>query len=203
MSGKERYHHGDLRNALLRAALAILEEEGLDALSLRAVAARAGVSHAAPAHHFPALKHLLTAVAADAFARFRQALRDGEAAARPQSVRARFGAAGDAYASFATANPQAFRLMFSPSRLDWSDPSLQAAGNAAYDQLASICAPVADARGETTPEARKALELLVWSAMHGYTQLLLAGQLGGLAGGSGAPPPRPDLENLLLGPEAE
>ena len=199
MSGKERYHHGDLRNALLRAALAILEEEGLDALSLRAVAARAGVSHAAPAHHFPALKHLLTAVAADAFGRFRQTLRDGEAAARPQTIRARFGAAGDGYVRFALASPQAFRLMFSPSRLEWQDAGLHAAGQAAYRQLKDVCAPVAGLRGETTEEQRRALERLVWSAVHGYCHLLLAGQLGWHGDGGAEPPERPDIEGLLLG----
>jgi len=198
MSGKERYHHGDLRNALLRAALAILEEEGLDALSLRAVAARAGVSHAAPAHHFPTLKHLLTAVAADAFARFRNAMQAARDAA-PQGPRSQLGAAGDGYIRFALASPQAFRLMFSPSRLEWRDAEFHAAGQAAYSQLKDVCAPVAELRGETSEEQRRALERTVWSSVHGYCHLLLSGQLGWLSDSGAEPPPRPDIEGLLLG----
>jgi AcrR family transcriptional regulator len=200
MTEKPRYHHGDLRSALLQAAIAILEEGGLDALSLRAVAARAGVSHAAPAHHFATLKALLTAVAADAFRRFAatmQAARDGA----PADPRSQLAAAGDGYVQFARACPQQFRLMFSPSRLEWTEPGFHEAGRAAYAQLQEVCAPVAELRGEATPEGRAKLERMVWSSVHGYVQLLLAGQLGYPYDGSPAPPPRPDIEGLLLGPK--
>ena len=200
MSDKTRYHHGDLHNALLAAALEIAAEDGLDGLSLRAVAARAGVSHAAPAHHFPTLKHLMTALATLAFERFRATM-EQEIARAPKSAKGGMAGAGDGYVRFARLNPQLFRLMFSPSRLDRSDAALREAGRAAYGTLAAVCAPVAESRGETSPEARRQLELLVWSCVHGYAQLLLAGQLGGFAAAEGAqePPRRPDLEGLLLG----
>ena len=198
MSGKQRYHHGDLRNALLQAAVALLEEQGLDALSLRAVAARAGVSHAAPAHHFPTLKSLLTAVAIDAFERFTKAMRDERGKAAPDP-RAQLSAIGDGYVHFATGNPQAFRLMFSPSRLDWAYPNFHEAGRAAYQQLEEACAPVAELRGETTPEERKSIERMVWSCVHGYCHLLLAGQLSHPSDGCSEPPMRPDIGTLLLG----
>ena len=198
MTDRSRYHHGDLRNALLTAAIAILEEQGLDALSLRAVAARAGVSHAAPAHHFPTLKALLTAVATASFVRFESTMREerAKAAADPRS---QLAAAGDGYVRFARDCPQQFRLMFSPSRLEWQEPSFQAAGRAAYRQLEEVCAPVADLRAETSPEQRQSLERTVWSSVHGYCHLLLAGQLGYPYDGSPEPPPRPDIEGLLLG----
>ncbi len=61
------YHHGNLKAELIRAGIALIEEEGLDALSLRAIAARAGVSHAAPRNHFGSLRGLLTAIAAQGF----------------------------------------------------------------------------------------------------------------------------------------
>jgi len=77
MAKKTNYHHGDLKNALLDAALALLEETGPDSLSLRAVANRVGVSHAAPEHHFPTRKHLLTALATVGFIRFEAAMRKG------------------------------------------------------------------------------------------------------------------------------
>lgn len=199
MTRKDRYHHGDLRNALLQAALAILEEGGLDALSLRAVAARAGVSHAAPAHHFPTLKSLLTAVATDAFERFAQNMQTqrNHAAKDP---RCQLAAAGDGYVRFARQCPQQFRLMFSPSRLEWQDPRFHAAGRAAYQQLVDVCAPVAILRGETSDSARGAIERMVWSSIHGYVQLLLAGQFGFPLDGNLNLPPRPDIETLLLGP---
>jgi AcrR family transcriptional regulator len=200
MSGKERYHHGDLRNALLQAAISLLEGEGLDGLSLRSVAARAGVSHAGPAHHFPNLKSLLTAVATVAFDRFGTTMREhrDQAAADPRS---QLAAIGDAYVGFARACPQQFRLMFSVTRLDWTDEPLLAAARAAREQLTEVCGPVAELRGENSPEARQALEHLVWAAVHGHAHLLLAGQLGDSAGPDCQPTPRPDVESLLLGPK--
>ncbi len=200
MTEKPRYHHGDLRNALLQAAVAILEEGGLDALSLRAVAARAGVSHAAPAHHFPTLKALLAAVGAVAFDRFVLTIQS-EMDQGPSDPRSRLKAACDGYIRFARACPQQFRLMFSPSRLDWSDPAFRGAGAAARRQLEEICAPVAVLRGDASVEARQALERLVWTSVHGYAHLLLAGQFGYPIDGNPNLPPRPDIESLLLGPK--
>jgi len=198
MPSKEKYHHGDLRNALLAAAQDIIAERGLDDLSLRAVATRAGVSHAAPAHHFPTLKHLMTALAVIAFQRFRATLEE-EISRAPRTPKGGLAGAGDGYVRFSRENPQLFRLMFSPSRLDWTDAELQAAGRAAYAQLTDICAAVAEARGESGPERLQRLQLLVWSSVHGYAQLLLAGQLTPYPGLAQEPPPRPDLESLLLG----
>jgi AcrR family transcriptional regulator len=202
MSGKERYHHGDLRNALLQAAVTILEEGGLDAVSLRAVAARAGVSHAAPAHHFPTLKSLLTAVATHAFQRFAATMEEERAKAAPDP-RSQLGAAGDGYVRFARGSPQAFRLMFSPSRLDWMEPEFQQAGREAHRHLEEVCAAAAELRGETSDAQRRALERTVWSSVHGYAHLLLAGQLGFPYDGSPEPPPRPDIEGLLLGAKGD
>ena len=198
MTDKTRYHHGDLRNALLHAGLSLLEEQGLDGLSLRAVAARAGVSHAGPAHHFATLKHLLTALAAIAFERFVGAMEEARGRAGPDP-RSQLAATGDGYVTFATANPQLFRLMFSATRLDWGNAHLQANALAARQQLTEVCAPVADLRGVATDGGREQLELLVWSAVHGYTHLLLSGQLYDTGCSASLPPPRPDLESLLFG----
>ena len=191
MSGRESYHHGDLRKALLDAALEIVAESGLDALGLRAVAARAGVSHAAPAHHFPTLKHLLTALAAIAFERLRATLLEDIARA-PGDVRGMLAGAGDGYVRFSRENPHLFRLMFSASQLNWDDPNLQESARGAYAPLADTCVRVAQARDEASPEAQRRLELLVWSCVLGYAHLQRAGQLHDR-------PARPDLESLLLG----
>lgn len=198
MTDTSRYHHGDLRHALLQAGLSLLEEQGLDGLSLRAVAARAGVSHAGPAHHFATLKHLLTALAAIAFERFVAAMDDARGRAGPDP-RSQLAATGDGYVTFATANPQLFRLMFSATRLDWSDAHLQETARAARQQLADVCEPVAALRGIATPGGREQLQLLVWSVVHGYAHLLLSGQLHDASCATRAPP-RPDLESLLFGP---
>src|SRR5262245_4715846 len=101
---KKAYHHGDLRAALLQAGGNLLEKEGLDALSLREVARRAGVSHNAPYRHFPDRDRLLAALAEEGFAELGRTL--AEAGKRGPRER------GEAYVGFALAHPQRFRLMF-------------------------------------------------------------------------------------------
>lgn len=89
-TGKRSYHHGDLRRALVDEGLALLESQGLAGLSLRAIAARAGVSHAAPKNHFGNLRGLLTAMAAEGFRRHAAAMREATAiAARPMAQNGR------------------------------------------------------------------------------------------------------------------
>jgi AcrR family transcriptional regulator len=107
------YHHGDLRRALLRAAIDVLEREGSSALSLRAVAREAGVSPAAPYHHFKDKSELLGAVAAEGFERLRVAIAAALDAARGQDVRS---AMGLAYVEFARANPALYRVMWESAR---------------------------------------------------------------------------------------
>src|SRR5690242_4627498 len=112
---KRAYHHGDLRRTLLEASLELIAESGLDALSLREVARRAGVSPGAPYHHFESREQLLTALAVDGFALLGEAMRSARDAAGAEDVIERFGAIGEAYVRFALAHPAHFRLMFRPS----------------------------------------------------------------------------------------
>lgn len=191
-----RYHHGDLRNALVQAALAILEQEGLDGLTLRRVAAVVGVSHAAPGHHFGTLTALRTALAAIGYERFAGSMRSARAAAPPGPV-AQMRAARRGYLSFAIENPALFRLMCSAPMLDWTDPHLGRAAEAARADLTAICAPAADRLGLATPEARRGLEQLVWSEVHGHALLRIDGQIEA----SMAVPASPDLAALLFGGE--
>src|SRR5688572_922514 len=98
---KRSYHHGDLRRELLEATIAIIREGGVDSFSLRDVARRAGVSPAAPYHHFPTKTDLLGAIALEGFAELERAMtqaRDGERDATPP---ARLRAIGEAYVRFA------------------------------------------------------------------------------------------------------
>src|SRR6185369_3100540 len=101
MSTPISYHHGDLREAALRKAAEILENEGLESLSLREVARRAGVSHNAPYRHFPDRDGLLVALVEEGFQMLLDAL-----ARRPRREM------GEAYVDFALSHPQRFRLMF-------------------------------------------------------------------------------------------
>jgi AcrR family transcriptional regulator len=159
----DRYHHGDLRRALIDAAVEAVGETGPSALSLRAVAKRAGVSHAAPAHHFGDKAGLLTAVAAEGFDRFADAL---DAA---WDATGDFKAVGAAYVRFAIDNRAHFEIMFRPELIHEDDPDLhraEARSRAALHRGAGAVEPDAD----YNPAA-----LAAWSFVHGFAGLLIAG----------------------------
>jgi AcrR family transcriptional regulator len=166
------YHHGALRAALLAAAEAELAARGIEAFSLRAVAKRAGVSHAAPAHHFGDARGLLTALAAEGFRQFlaTQARREAQAAPDP---RAQLVAAGLGYIDFALERPTLFRLLWQSERPDFADRALDAAAGAAYGHLAD---QVGAAGGETVADAAT-----LWALAHGLADLLAAGRLKAVA----------------------
>lgn len=175
-AAKTSYHHGNLRAALVGAALTILEQEGLSGLTLRKVAAKARVSHAAPAHHFPNLKALETALATIAFERFRDSMAAARAAASTDPA-TQIRAAGDGYLAFARANPALFRLMFIEGQLDWTDATLKEAAAASFQQLVEITAPFADRLGLKTDADRAELQRLVWANAHGFAHLYIDGKM--------------------------
>lgn len=164
---RRAYHHGDLRAALLAAAEEELAERGVEAFSLRQVARRAGVSHAAPAHHFGDARGLLTALAADGFYRFLAAQAAREAKADPDP-RAQLVAAGLGYVDFALERPALFRLLFGSDRPDFTDPALDVASTAAFFHLRD---QVGAAGGTETDAAA------VWAMAHGLADLLANGRL--------------------------
>jgi len=198
MSTKKPYHHGDLRNALLEAGLEILDREGIGAVTLRAIAARAGVSHAAPAHHFGNAKGLMTALATIAFERLYNSIAAAVAAA-PKGIAEQVRAAGRGYVGFATDNPGLFRLMFTASLLDHTDPDLRRAGDRAYQQLLSIAAAAAAQRGQQSAGAVNRVALQMWCTVHGFAHLLLEGQIAAPPGGGSPASQLPDVAELLLG----
>jgi len=161
------YHHGDLAAALLRAASALLEKEGVSGLSLREAARRAGVSHNAPYRHFPDRDALLTALAAEGFEILTSEMRG-------QTSRAM----GEAYVRFAVDNPQRFRLMFGGPLSIEKHAALRNAGQAAYQTLV-------DAFNEIPHPERAAAA--AWSLMHGLAQLLLDGHFSGAVAKAGGP----------------
>jgi AcrR family transcriptional regulator len=191
------YHHGDLHNALLEAGLEILDREGIAAVTLRAIAARAGVSHAAPAHHFGNLKGLMTALAAIAFDRLHASIQEAIDAA-PKDPVEQMRASGRGYVRFAETNPGLFRLMFNSSLLEASNPDLQHAGQRAYMQLCGIAAPAAKLRGGTSEEDVRAVALQIWCTAHGFAHLLLEQQITAPPGGQPRASRLPDIAGLLL-----
>lgn len=173
---KDDYHHGDLRRALLRAAEAELVENGVEAFSLRKVAKRAGVSHAAPAHHFKDANGLLTALATEGYQRF-VATQDARQARSATDAQAQLDALGLGYLDFAIANTALFRLMFSSQRPCFDDPALLEAANAAFDKLTDGIAAVVGVHPEQDEGAMQQA-CAVWAMAHGLSDLLCSGRLG-------------------------
>jgi AcrR family transcriptional regulator len=167
----DTYHHGDLRKSLLRSAESILRREGLSALSLRATARDAGVSHAAPAHHFLELSSLLSALAAGGLDRLSDNLVEAAKKGGDNPIKL-----AKTYIGFAKANPDLFQLMSDPIRLDAKNPTLQAARKRAITILTGT-------RGEDmeNPTLAKVGAITAnWSLIHGLSLLLLTGRLGTL-----------------------
>lgn len=186
------YHHGDLRATLLREAEAILERDGIPALTLRAAARAAGVSHAAPANHFDDLTGLLSELAADGFRRFSAALSAAMEAAG-SDPRPRMTAMGRAYIHFARAHPGLFALMFRSERLDFARSSLRAAVDEARASLRVATAARAPA-GDWTPLQQAAQATALWSLVHGFAVLMIEGRLKGTLA---ALPPPAGLDELI------
>ena len=158
------YHHGDLRQAVLTAALAVLGESGPAQLSLRDLARRAGVSHAAPAHHFGDKAGLLTAVAAQGY----HLLADTLTAAQQSS--ADFLEVGVAYVRFAVDHRAHFEVMFRPDLYHPDDPEVAAARQRAAAALyGGVGSVAATGRGPDIPLAGVA----AWSLVHGFATLWL------------------------------
>jgi len=153
------YHHGDLRNALLSAARSILEDETQGELSLRAVARRAGVSHAAPYRHFPNHEALLAELAIEGFGELRDEIK--LAANSPDVEADRIAKIGAAYMRFVARRPALASLMFGP----------QLPNRDSFPKLGEM----ADAIGQEIGEALhdSALGLAVWAAVHGLAMLIL------------------------------
>ncbi len=173
------YHHGALREALLAAAESILERDGIGALTLRATAREAGVSHAAPAHHFGDLSGLLSELAASGFVRFRECMR-AEAGVAGLDTQARVVGLGRGYVRFARASPGLFLLMFRSERLDWSRPALATAGAEAF---ALLTEQQVGAKSGVSNMANLAVTTARWSLAHGLSMLLIDGRLGPVTDG--------------------
>ena len=161
------YHHGDLSRALVDAARRILESEGPAALSLRAVAREAGVSPAAPYHHFKDKCELIEAVAHEGWEELGAAIAKARAAA--PSVREALTSIGVAYVCFARENPALYRVMYDGMRDRVQMPDHAKDPESGYSHVASAIVE-AGANPEDTQELQLAT-IAAWCAAHGVAEM--------------------------------
>jgi AcrR family transcriptional regulator len=185
----DQYHHGDLPNALRAAAVEVINEKGLGSFSLREVARRAGVSHAAPAHHFGDTTGLLTSLAVEAMHKLYEAT--SAAAEGIDDPAERLAAIGRAYVTTGVRYPAHCQVAFRTDLVDHDDPGYQAAGMQAYGVLERTVQAVADAYNPALDVTEAAA--LCWSAMQGllvlHPKMVHLGALHGR--------PAPDLEETV------
>ena len=166
---ERRYHHGDLRRALVDAALALISEGELGTFSLREVARRAGVTPAAPYHHFKDKTALLAAVAEEGFVALCGRLEAALARLPPTDLRGRFAALSRAYLEFARAHPAHYRVMFLPELKSHQEHlSFHEAADRTLEVLAK---QVRLAMPQATPQQVMRRTVLIWSTGHGLASL--------------------------------
>lgn len=172
------YHHGDLKNALIRAGIEILSKEGLQALSLRNVAKKAGVSHAAPYAHFADKQALIAAIAAEGYKKLYQQLVMAQNS--KNDAFDRLLAVARAYIQFAIDEPDHFKITFSgiveveQNYPEYVDQSKQC--------FALLVAVVAECQAESILKSDNIqfTAISIWATLHGFVQLYLGKQLPGM-----------------------
>jgi AcrR family transcriptional regulator len=174
MNSSRPYHHGNLREALLEAALALIAEVGPAGFTLREVARRAGVSHNAPYRHFADKDALLAAVATQGFHELNAAML--EAAAREETELGKLKQSGFAYIAFAMRRPEHFSVMFDIPALKASSPECMQAGEEAFVTLVGFVESSWKERHQTIGDPVQHA-LAAWSLVHGIAKLAIGGQL--------------------------
>ena len=185
-AGERRYHHGNLREALVEAGVELARTGGPAAVLLRAATREAGVSHNAAYRHFANQEDLLAAVAERCMSRLGLLMIERSDAVQVRNriarAEARLGAIGRAYVDFARAEPGWFRTAFSSARPHGaglpapSDPADAGQTTSPFLILGARLDELV-AAGGLTPERREGAEFAAWSAVHGISSLLLDGPL--------------------------
>jgi AcrR family transcriptional regulator len=168
------YHHGNLREALLEAAIRLIAQVGPTAFTLREVARRAGVSHNAPYRHFRDRDDLMAAVAAQGFRELTRAMM--EAAAAKSDPLDRLKCAGLGYVTFALRRPEHFTVMFDAPLAKRKHPDSAAAGEQAFATLVGFVKSCQDAGRLQSGELHH-MALLAWTMVHGIAKLAITGRL--------------------------
>jgi len=178
---KTPYHHGDLRSALLEAALEILNDHGPRALTIREVARKVGVSHTAPYRHFANKDDLIVAVVRQGFDLMSQAMAERKSAAEPDPLN-QFAAAGMAYVDFALENPAYYRVMYSGDLLSSTGQhTLQHTSSETFKEVVrdiTTCQELGIIR--PGDPAMQALGLL--STIHGFVTMVIDNRVSALLG---------------------
>lgn len=176
METRNTYHHGDLKNALIQAGIETLAQEGVGGLTLRKVARKAGVSHAAPYAHFADKQALIAAISTEGYRRFQaQVLESNQRYA--SDPRRQFIEAAWVYLKFALDDPAHFRITFSGIVENEQDyPALVEASEQSFEIVVGIVLRCQGA-GFLSPEPPDLLSVSVWSAVHGLASLLLNNQI--------------------------
>ncbi len=189
------YHHGSLRQALLQAAERILERDGLQGLTIRAAAREAGVSHAAPKHHFGDLTGLFSELAAMGYERLTSTLEGVTARDDDLPINKKVEGMAREYVAFARRYPGLFLLMYRSERLDGNHPTLRAAIDRARKMLsAALGGRRNGALGSALPQVAGMVG--AWSLAHGFAMLLLDGRMRGL---TATLPPDTSVDAILDG----
>jgi AcrR family transcriptional regulator len=186
MNKSRPYHHGNLREALLSAALKLISEVGPTAFTLREVARRAGVSHNAPYRHFRDRDEVIAAVSTQGYAELTRAMLD--AAEEEAGALARLRGAGLAYVNFALRRPEHFtamfdtppskpedKLCFNPSKMKSKYPQAAEAAEQSFRTLMNFVA-ACQQEGVLPAGDTKQIALLAWSIVHGIAKLGITGR---------------------------
>ena len=171
---RKSYHHGDLRRAILDTARNLVRHHGAARVSVRAIAREAGVSPAAPYHHFDDREAILATVAASGFEDLADAMLESAREGADEDPFHRLRGAGVAYVRFAFQNPEIYRLMFSGLLNDARFPDLERAAEGAFGVLRRL---LGAARPESAGEDSRPVAITAWSTMHGLGMLVIDGLL--------------------------
>lgn len=189
------YHHGDLRRVLVDAAFKLLDRDGIEGVTVRAVAREANVAHSAPANHFSDRTALLTQLAVDVFVSLNHAI-EARSADRDPARSEQLHAFADAVLDYAWRHPNRYRLLWRRDCVDHEHPGFQAAGGALYERLRLIMA-------QPTKRSRLSADtgvVAAWSLVHGYISLRLDGTLVAASDEvSGQPRERALIDALICG----
>ncbi len=176
MPKKKNYHHGDLKNALIKAGVEILAKDGVSGLSLRKVAMKAGVSHAAPYAHFADKQALIAAISTEGFRQLYERV-SGVAEEHQNQPEKQLVEAAWAYVQFAMDDPDRFKVMFSgvlEKEKEYPDFVTESQRNF---QLVKMIVEVNQASGRLRSGDSALVALSAWGIIHGFILLLLEGQI--------------------------
>src|SRR5215211_5821521 len=170
----KKYHHGDLKNALIKSGIEILSKEGIEGLSLRKVAQRAGVSHSAPYSHFPDKQSLIAAISTEGFKRLYNDL-DAAVSFHQGDPRRQLQEGAWAYVQFAMNNTDTFKIMFSGVlEKEKQYPAFVEISHKAFQRVVDVVRACQDA-GLLRSAPPKLTAVAMWGQIHGIIALMLEG----------------------------